>query len=263
MRNLIVTCFLFMVACAAEPMSERYYVPQAGSVVVEDLAQAQTTGTLTYPLQGASTTLEGWTVPARLPSDIRCVGRPENEKLLSPNYCPTCPLLWVYPVGSTAYLTDVNAAADQWNNEVGFYVVGVDQYPPSRAQDVPTYGTVVNINTSTYDPPTSSGSSYVAGINSRVWYRCDRDAIFINLDLPSFLNTAENRRRTIAHEIGHSLVRTANVWHSALDFSIMYTHNKPGQYVPGDLKQFLYTIRQQVMSGNKTLPCALRGKECQ
>ena len=256
-KSTLLFC-LFIVACATElePVGDE---PVAGSVGL--VTQELDVGVLKCPLEAGHTDLAGWSVPGRLGGNVTCVGRPANEKLLSPS-CPTCPLIWVYPVAASSfeYMNDVNAAAAAWNNALEWTVVKVDQFPPAQPRDVPTYGVVVNINDS-YTPAGPSSGYYTAGLNARSWYRCYRDGVFINLDLPAGWNNSTYRRGTLTHEIGHSLIQVGP-WHSGLPYSVMYESYTPGQYIPGDIKLYLNTLRNQVLNGSKTLPCALRGVGC-
>lgn len=255
MKHLAIMLVLLGACTADVPAVEDQPAAGSESVDVGVLSQDLDVGSIACELQSSHVNLEGWSVPAKLPSNTPGVARPPDQKLLSTS-CPTCPLLWVYPVGSLYYLSEIQAAAKLWNDALGWKVVGVYPSPPSTPAQVPTYGTVISMN-DTYTPPGyGENGYYVAGINTWNWYRQNRDAIWINLDLPPISSTT--RSRIIAHEIGHSLIRAAN-WHDISVNSIMYSTQTPSSYVVhNSLRTYLNNIRREILEWGESYPCAFR-----
>lgn len=259
-----VWLFALLFACAVEsaPPTD---LPQAGGAAADfDVGAAVQELTLTdlfCPTFAELEERDGWLLPARLPENVSCPGRPSNRKLLSPE-CPTCPLIWVYPLNSDEHIGEIVAAAKRWNDYAGWTMVGVDTTPGRKIETVPTYGVVMNINYNFKTPSPDEG--IVTGGNMYNWYRCYRDGIFISKE-PYWINSPGNRNHTITHEIGHTLMHAASreVWHDSKLDSLMAAYRPRGQVIMyNDMKVYYEQIRSWVLSGRKTLPCALRKVGC-
>jgi hypothetical protein len=204
---------------------------------------------------------EDWEFSVVQPHDTTtCNARPADRKLLSPE-CPTCPLIWVYLIDSDQTWSAALSAAAIWNRAFGRTIVSVEPWN-IPLKDVPTYGVTLRRN-NTYTMPSGWAGFFVghsSNIASDRTQRCYRDDIRINNGYMTNAIVVQ----TIAHEIGHALIRDAS-WHSDYMSYLMYesTFDGSNRTIDAEVRRLLqvYVIKP-VLDGRMSLPCALRGIGC-